>query len=390
MEKKNIMMIIAAAMTVLALTLMGCAGTAPAEDGQETPTPQEPQLPQEKCEMAGGEWIQMPTACVDSCEAQREGRMCAQVLTEGCDCGEGMCWNGESCEPLDAGTPADGEDQMMEDEEETEKGIEAEFGTDTGQGYRDVSAQEAKMMIDTLPDLTIIDVSPAYDKEHIPEALGHYVGDGSLYEAIPGLDESKPYLVYCRTASAARQGAQKLADAGLTVYRLDGDYAAWKDAGYDVAMCHTTVWTSGEATDHTHDWCDDWEYTDEHCLAEDDCHRHRIDLDTEMAQAAGSGPHTHTLKDGPSDTRDTAVYADIDIEAFEFRPETVTIRTGGTVTWMNLDTAEHTATSDEEDVFDSGILAQDESWSHTFEEAGTYDYHCTPHPYMKGTVIVEE
>jgi rhodanese-related sulfurtransferase len=51
------------------------------------------------------------------------------------------------------------------------------------------------------------------------------------------LDKSKPYLVYCHTESASRQGAQKLVDAGFTmVYRLEGEYDAWVDAGYMVEM----------------------------------------------------------------------------------------------------------------------------------------------------------
>jgi plastocyanin len=37
----------------------------------------------------------------------------------------------------------------------------------------------------------------------------------------------------------------------------------------------------------------------------------------------------------------------------------------------------------------SELLAKGESYSFTFKKAGTYTYHCTPHPYMKGTVVVE-
>ncbi|MCD4822153.1 MAG: hypothetical protein K8R11_08830, partial [Methanococcoides sp.] len=50
--------------------------------------------------------------------------------------------------------------------------------------------------------------------------------------------------------------------------------------------------------------------------------------------------------------------------------------------------APHTAT-DNNDMFDSGTLAKGESFIMTFEEAGTYDYICTIHPWMEGTVIVE-
>ncbi len=102
-------------------------------------------------------------------------------------------------------------------------------------GYIDVTAAEAKDLIDNNPDLIIIDVSPNYDDGHIPGAINYYVGDGSLDAAIPTLDKSKEYLIYCHVDSAAISGAQKLVDAGFSpVYRLEGNYQAWVDAGYPI------------------------------------------------------------------------------------------------------------------------------------------------------------
>jgi len=102
-------------------------------------------------------------------------------------------------------------------------------------GYIDVTAQEAKELIDTNPDLIIIDVSPNYDNGHIPGAINYYIGNGSLDDAIPILDKNKEYLVYCHVDSASITGAKKLVDAGFTkVYRLEGNYQAWIDAGYPV------------------------------------------------------------------------------------------------------------------------------------------------------------
>jgi rhodanese-related sulfurtransferase len=101
--------------------------------------------------------------------------------------------------------------------------------------YIDVTAEEAKNLIDTKPDLIIIDVSPNYDNGHIPGAINYYIGDGSLDNAIPSLDKDKEYLVYCHVDSASISGAQKLIDAGFTkVYRLEGNYQAWLDAGYPI------------------------------------------------------------------------------------------------------------------------------------------------------------
>jgi adenylyltransferase/sulfurtransferase len=101
--------------------------------------------------------------------------------------------------------------------------------------YIDVTPAEAKELIDNNPDLIIIDVSPNYAQGHLPGAVNYYLGDGSLDEAIPTLDKSKKYLVYCHVDSVAIQGAQKLVDAGFkNVYRLKGNYKAWIDAGYPI------------------------------------------------------------------------------------------------------------------------------------------------------------
>ncbi len=87
---KRIILILALA----SLLIVGCEMEDEEKDGQKESVIM-------MCEAAGGTWRQMPTACADSCESQRDRMVCAQVLTYGCDCGEGMCWNGESCETLE-------------------------------------------------------------------------------------------------------------------------------------------------------------------------------------------------------------------------------------------------------------------------------------------------
>ncbi|MGM5487621.1 MAG: hypothetical protein ACQESG_01600 [Nanobdellota archaeon] len=59
-----------------------------------------PSTPEEICQAEGGDWREFPNGCVDTCESQRENVACAQVMTEGCDCGPGMCWNGATCVPI--------------------------------------------------------------------------------------------------------------------------------------------------------------------------------------------------------------------------------------------------------------------------------------------------
>jgi amicyanin len=79
----------------------------------------------------------------------------------------------------------------------------------------------------------------------------------------------------------------------------------------------------------------------------------------------------------------------IDIANFAFSPKTLTIHTGDTITWTNKDSAPHTVTSDSGSELDSPTLNTNQIYTHTFSTAGTYDYHCTVHPMMKATIIVE-
>ncbi len=84
----------------------------------------------------------------------------------------------------------------------------------------------------------------------------------------------------------------------------------------------------------------------------------------------------------------TAANASVTIRDYAFHPPTVTVNEGDTVTWTNEDQAVHTATA-EDGSFDTGPLRKGESGSATFTQAGTIPYICTPHPFMKGKVVVQ-
>lgn len=85
--------------------------------------------------------------------------------------------------------------------------------------------------------------------------------------------------------------------------------------------------------------------------------------------------------------------ATVTIKDFSFQPETVTIKVGETVTWVNEDRRIHMVMSGAPpvmtDLFMSPSLAKGESWSYTFEEPGEYPYHSMTGSFL-GTVIVEE
>ncbi len=79
----------------------------------------------------------------------------------------------------------------------------------------------------------------------------------------------------------------------------------------------------------------------------------------------------------------------VDIRGLKFIPAEIEIAAGTTVRWPNSDTVEHTVTEvGDNPRFDSGLYGPGESFEFTFDEPGTYEYFCIPHPFMRGTVVV--
>ncbi len=78
----------------------------------------------------------------------------------------------------------------------------------------------------------------------------------------------------------------------------------------------------------------------------------------------------------------------VNIQNFAFNPDTLTVSVGTTLTWTNLDSAPHTVTSDD-NLFDSGNLNQNATFSRTFTTPGTYAYHCSIHPFMTAKIVVQ-
>jgi plastocyanin len=76
------------------------------------------------------------------------------------------------------------------------------------------------------------------------------------------------------------------------------------------------------------------------------------------------------------------------IQNFSFKPAHITIKRGTRVTWINKDTAPHTATAINGKSFHSPVLRKGQSYSHTFKTAGKWGYYCKPHPDMRGSVTV--
>ena len=112
------------------------------------------------------------------------------------------------------------------------------------------------------------------------------------------------------------------------------------------------------------------------------------DAEAAAAAAAAAGPETHIVETAmgsgaPGCETSNACYL----------PQDITINAGDTVTWDNVDNAAHTVTGGSpangpSGVFDSSLLMAKGVFSHTFDDAGYYDYFCMVHPWMIGSVTV--
>ncbi|MDH5697235.1 MAG: plastocyanin/azurin family copper-binding protein, partial [Nitrosopumilus sp.] len=99
---------------------------------------------------------------------------------------------------------------------------------------------------------------------------------------------------------------------------------------------------------------------------------------------AAKEPTKVIIPEGAAIPEDGQIYYD---------PEILDITAGTTVVWDNVDTTVHTVTSgiapETDGIFDSGMMSAGDVFEFTFTDAGTYDYFCTFHPWMVGTVNVE-
>ncbi len=98
---------------------------------------------------------------------------------------------------------------------------------------------------------------------------------------------------------------------------------------------------------------------------------------------------TNTQENSQPQIVTTPSKTDVMISGYSFSTSPITINAGTSVVWTNKDSTPHTVTSDSGSELSSGSLSRDASYAHTFSTPGTYKYHCTFHPGMKGTIIVQ-
>lgn len=103
-------------------------------------------------------------------------------------------------------------------------------------------------------------------------------------------------------------------------------------------------------------------------------------------------PHTHEMMhqaNGQSQTEETSA---ITYKGFAVVQKSITVKKGTTVTWTNEDDAHHDVTPDlmSDDFKKSELFGKGKTYKFTFNKIGTYAYHCSPHPYMKGIIKVTQ
>ena len=108
------------------------------------------------------------------------------------------------------------------------------------------------------------------------------------------------------------------------------------------------------------------------------------------AQQGGGGLRFVRVADVALEAGEQAAAADgtrVVVDNFSFAPATATVAVGTTITWTNHDDIPHNVVSTEQK-FKSPVLDTDETFSHTFDVAGTYKYYCSIHPRMTGQIVV--
>ena len=86
----------------------------------------------------------------------------------------------------------------------------------------------------------------------------------------------------------------------------------------------------------------------------------------------------------------TSTKNQIVIKDFHFSPETLTVKSGEKVTWIDRNEEPHTVVSVEKQFKKSSALDTDQEFTITAGAPGTYTYFCSVHPKMTGTIVVEK
>jgi plastocyanin len=106
------------------------------------------------------------------------------------------------------------------------------------------------------------------------------------------------------------------------------------------------------------------------------------------SNSSGSSPATATPAPSSSGSAVAAGGSTVEINNFAFTPAKLTVPAGTSVSWKFEDSTQHTVTADDNS-FTSEASGAGQTYEHTFDTKGTLAYHCSIHPFMKGSVEVK-
>ncbi|MGD8684112.1 MAG: cupredoxin domain-containing protein [Chloroflexota bacterium] len=164
------------------------------------------------------------------------------------------------------------------------------------------------------------------------------------------------------------------AGATVTWENIDGDDDHTVTA--NDGTFNSGVLPAGSAFEHTFDAPGTYPYF---------CAIHPEMVGTITVVGDAAAPTEPAAVESPSPLEPTAV----SIVDLTFEPATIEVDAGASVTWTNEDSVPHTVTARTDD-FNSGVMQEGGTFTHTFDEPGAFDYFCAIHPSMTGTVVVRD
>jgi plastocyanin len=115
---------------------------------------------------------------------------------------------------------------------------------------------------------------------------------------------------------------------------------------------------------------------------------HNSNTNNQQPSTSQNNPNSNSASSSSSGQSSTGT---INIANMMFTPSQISIAKGGTVTWTNNDSTTHTVVDDLSNVGGpaSGNIAPGSTYSFTFNKTGSFQYHCSIHPSMRGTIVVK-
>ncbi len=117
--------------------------------------------------------------------------------------------------------------------------------------------------------------------------------------------------------------------------------------------------------------------------------------DSKKSHSSGQNNTNTDTTEGPASSQASNNVEEADkvsYKGFAVVQKAIKVKKGTTVTWTNEDSAKHDVTpvTETAEFKASPLFGKGETYQVTFSSAGTYEYFCSPHPYMKGTVEVTD